>query len=1117
MIKTDKNKEKLLRKLKELFQLDQPDLDFGFYRIMQSRKEEITRFIDEELLGHVREAFESVDDDRLSHLKTALENELKSAKDYGVTEPEKSPKVIEARAKLEAAKNTGNIEADIYDHLFRFFERYYEGGDFISRRYYTRETDSKAAAYAIPYSGEEVMLHWANKDQYYVKSSDYFSNYRFNLNQAVKKHEVKPQTEQEELDFADSDLPAGLFVTFKIVDADEGDHGNIKTGEGDRRFFIIRESNPLSLISENELEIYFEYRSDPKKGSSQERTWREIKNNEAVDLIFAKLSDLPKAKHFLQGFETVLPTEKNKDRTLLEKYIYQYTGRNDRDFFIHKDLRGFLRRELDFYIKNEVMHLDDIEDATAPKAEEYLAKLKVIRKIAHKLIDFLAQLEDFQKKLWLKKKFVVDTNYCITLDRIPKALYPTICQNVAQREEWITLFAIDEIEGDALKEGYSEPLSVKFLEDNQSLVLDTKHFDESFKDELISSIDDFDEQCDGLLIHSENFQALGLLQERYREQVKCIYIDPPYNTGNDGFIYKDAYSSSSWLTMISERLDVGMRTLEPEGVMFASIGDEEQEHLSTLIRERFGKRSFFSTLIWEKKKKGSFLSGQIATMKDYIICVAKDIDMFSGLIGEITTEIETYPCVNASNPRDTRTIPSGIISNYREKDYHMDKGSIISAGNMSLVLLSDLIIKNGFLAQELKIEGNWRYSQESMQQYAIDGSLYITQDLYLRRTVNAPREKKLRDILFRLGENGDADYSLYDIDNLGKFGWGTNEDANNELHQIMGKQYAVSYPKPAKLILQLFASLKISDGYWIDYFAGSGTTGHAVINLNREDDGERKYILVEMGDYFNTVLKPRIQKVIYSKDWKDGKPENRETGISHCFKYIRLESYEDTLNNLSLVKDAEQCTIIESNRALKEDYMLNYFLDVESRDSLLNTDAFIEPMNYSMKIKKAGSDEQALQKIDLIETFNYLIGLRVIHIDKVQRLDADFLRERDPELPHDQKTKLILEGGIKETANGKWWIRKIEGWIPLNPYSPNDGQMEKVLIVWRNLSGNMEEDNLILDSWFERNRISPRDFEFDVIYVNGSNNLPNLRKEGESWKVRLIEEEFLKAMWASKA
>ena len=141
---------------------------------------------------------------------------------------------------------------------------------------------------------------------------------------------------------------------------------------------------------------------------------------------------------------------------------------------------GFLRRELDFYIKNEVMHLDDVENETAPRVEQYLSKIKVIRRIAGKIIDFLAQLEDFQKKLWLKKKFVVETQYCITLDRIPEEFYPEIAANDAQREEWVRLLAIDEIKGDLMTPGYSVPLTTDIPEGLPGLTVDTAHFRRRF-------------------------------------------------------------------------------------------------------------------------------------------------------------------------------------------------------------------------------------------------------------------------------------------------------------------------------------------------------------------------------------------------------------------------------------------------------------------------------------------------------------------------------------------------------------------------------------------------------------------------------------------------------------
>jgi adenine-specific DNA-methyltransferase len=167
------------------------------------------------------------------------------------------------------------------------------------------------------------------------------------------------------------------------------------------------------------------------------------------------------------------------------------------------------------------MHLDDIEDAHVPRVEQYLSEIKIIRSISYKIIAFLEQLENFQKNLWLKKKFIVETNYCITLDRIAKELYQIILANNPQREEWVRLFAIDSLPG------YSTPLTVEFLKANDKLLVDTRFFDAMFKNKLLASINSLDDQCNGLLIHADNFQALNLIHSRFQEQVKCIYIDPP--------------------------------------------------------------------------------------------------------------------------------------------------------------------------------------------------------------------------------------------------------------------------------------------------------------------------------------------------------------------------------------------------------------------------------------------------------------------------------------------------------------------------------------------------------------------------------------------------------------
>ncbi|NBK26166.1 MAG: site-specific DNA-methyltransferase, partial [Spirochaetia bacterium] len=248
-------------------------------------------------------------------------------------------------------------------------------------------------------------------------------------------------------------------------------------------------------------------------------------------------------------------------------------------------------------------------------------------------IDFLAQLEDFQKKLWLKKKFVVETNWCITLDRIPETFYPEIAANAAQREEWVRLFAIDEIkagQGDLFAPsvpGYSVPLTVAFLKGNDKLVLDTAFFPPEFRDRLVAGIEDLEERTDGLLIHSDNSQALALLQSRYRNDVSGIFVDPPYNTGVDGFPYKDNFQHSSWLTMMEERFRLGLPLLQLKGISFCTIDFVEVSVLRLLFDRIYGAGNFLADIAWEKRYTRSNNAKRFYSLKDTILCYRNSVSL----------------------------------------------------------------------------------------------------------------------------------------------------------------------------------------------------------------------------------------------------------------------------------------------------------------------------------------------------------------------------------------------------------------------------------------------------------------------------------------------------------
>jgi len=1078
MPNVEKQRDRLISLLKELFQLDQPDLDFGFYRIMHAKAGQVTKFLEKDLLSIIRDAFGEADGARVEQAKAAYEAARKQAEEFGAPDPDAAPKVKEAKAAWNAAKDSGSNEGDVYDHLYRFFERYYDNGDFMSRRYFARETDGKAAPYAVPYDGREVYLHWANRDQYYIKTSEYLTNFTFDPTQA-KEFQAHHGALVEQ---------KPLKVHCRIVSASEGEHNNVKASEQTERFFIIHEPEPMKIetgdTGQPELVIQFQYRPDPEK-TGQEGTWRKKRLAEAADMVKALLPKLDGADDYVSALMTPAPTEAEKDRTLLEKYLAQYTARNTMDYFIHKDLGGFLRRELDFYIKNEVMRLDDIESADAPRVEAYLAKVKVLRRIAQHLIDFLAQLEEFQKRLWLKKKFVVDTQYCITLDRLPEEFYPEIAANDAQREEWVELFCINEMAG------YTAPVTEQFLKDNNKLFVDTSNFSAEFKNLLISNIEDLRDQHSAVLIHSENFQAVQALQPTLRSSVQCIYIDPPYNAKSSEILYKNSYKHSSWISMMESRILASKSLMCERGIHIVAIDEVEEYRLAFLLEDLFPRHQ--QTAVSVVHNPSGQQGDNFSYTNDFAIFSypekgrsigmevredSSDIRNFRDVTGEDSLREAGANCFYPIYVKDGEIVGFGDVC---ESEYHPP--SVNVEGDNGVIEIYPIDPQG--------VERKWRFARQTVDE--IRGELFA-HFLKDRKVWDIKREKNRFN--FKTVWS-DAKYS-----------------SNNHGSQLLNRMFkgaVFSYPKSLHTVTDcLRAGLSDKkEGWVLDYFSGSGTTGHAVIALNRKDSGRRRFVLVEGESYFDTALRPRILKAFYSSEWKGGSPTERD-GQTAIVKYVRLETYEDALNNLALRPSP---STEQASTDFARDYMLRYWLDFETKGSpsLLNIEWFDDPTAYKLKIKKPGTDEYAEKAVDLVETFNWLIGLHVEHLDRWRGYDAAFKREVDPELPGDTNTRLRLDGALKETDDGAWRFRKVEGYTLRTPGDHND--REKALVVWRKLTGDLEKDNLMLDEWFRKYRLSAQDTEFDVIYVNGSNNLPNLRRDEETWKVRLLEEAFHQAMW----
>ena len=1061
--------------LKQIFELDKSDLDFGIYRVMNLRKAQIEEFLTERLPQMVQETLAPFAQGSKEEIRAKMKQIEDSVSEMGMTvdalpdTAQKKQQYLQLQKQLAEGADLAALETDVYSALYSFFNRYYEDGDFISKRRY------KEGVYAIPYEGEEVKLYWANQDQYYIKTSENFKDYTFVFD--------------------------GITVHFRLVDATTEQNNNKENKDSKRTFMLFTEDE------ENYPGIKrFEY--DPDAAEIVIRFVYDIpadKKKKYAEENYAAITQwlLSLRRAELNPLIAPIPTGKGKETTtLIEKHLKGYVAKNTFDYFIHKDLRGFLTRELDFFIKSEVMHLEDLDTDSEVRVETYLAKVKAIKRVGKIIIDFLAQIEDFQKKLWLKK-FVVETNWCITLDKIDESFWAEIISNKAQIDEWIDMYAIDEAEG------WTNPPSVDFLRQNQNLIIDTKHFSNTFKFKLLESIPDLDEQTDGLLVNSDNYQAVRMLQRRFACKVKCVYLDPPYNTNESTFIYKNNYKHSSWASMIADRVSAAYETLDENGVLMITIDDEELYDLKAVLDTVIGAERYIGTIVIQSNPRGRGINSFYATCHEYCLCYAKNPELAEIVDQELTTEQESA-YTGDDDEIAYRLLPfrrSGGWSTPQDRPnsefslFFDEQGKLFAVGGERTEEVPAEYVPSCILTIE---DGNVvSYSESAfLQKYPSAFKIMPIDTSGLCRVWRwSDREK-----ILRAGEAGDfvlkteKSYAYVQLKDRIKGGrkpktiwcdskYDSSSHGTNLLKSMFGERNVFGFPKSVYSTKDSLHSIVGNDEQSIvlDLFGGSATTGHAVILLNRKDQRKRKYILAEMGEYFDTVTKPRMQKVVYASDWKDGKPQQRDGGISQIIKYMRLESYEDALSNIQLSDNGGQLKSL-----LGEDYMIHYMVDFESRGSLLDVEAFSNPFAYTMKITEKNECKE--RPVDLVETFNYLIGLTVTRQSAIS-----YWLSKPAEHP-------AYEGAVElvRDISGQYAFRQIEGTLP-------DGR--RALVIWRSVTDDIVASNAALDAFFTTCRNNAEDRKYDVIFVNGDSNLENLRGKSEGWTVRMTETEFKNRMF----
>lgn len=409
--------------------------------------------------------------------------------------------------------------------------------------------------------------------------------------------------------------------------------------------------------------------------------------------------------------------------------------------------------------------------------------------------------------------------------------------------------------------------------------------------------------CGNKIIHGDNLEALKALLPEYEGKIKCIYIDPPYNTGNEGWVYNDNVNDpkikkwlgnvvgkeaedltrhDKWLCMMYPRLKLLHKLLSNDGVIFISIDDNEAFHLKLVCDEIFGNVNFVAPLIWQSRQSVDARNKTgISNDHEYIFVYKKgDITAFKGVDKDLT---------KFSNPdNDSRGAwrsadLTGIATKQQRPNLHYE-----------------LIDPKTGIIYPCPDKG-WRYDQNSMAKRIAEGRI-----IFPKNHNGRPRNKVFMD---EMESSTKAFSSVITEMNTG--------DGSKELKQIFGAN-EFSFPKPSSMVSFLIEQITKSDSIILDSFAGSGTTAHAVLNLNKQDGGNRKFILIEMEDYAENITAERVKRVIkgYGENGKNTEGTGGSFDYYQLGKPLFLEN--DMLNEeVSLEKIREYVWFSETRQSYK--------------------------------------------------------------------------------------------------------------------------------------------------------------------------------------------------------
>ncbi len=716
----------------------------------------------------------------------------------------------------------------------------------------------------------------------------------------------------------------------------------IEDENGIIQYFFSVQNLPLKQNNERK-DLVFEF--DNIETIEEEAETKEIIIKINFNVKYAEKGNKTKTDEILK---TLIKQEK-KCKIITEKDLEQkfsiFKKQTEVDFFINKDAKKFLSEQLSMYINNYLLEDDTIFEVIK------LNQIKTIKKIGIKIINIVSQFEDELVKIWNKPKFAHSSNYVITLDKIKdENLLDKIIshKNInKQIEEWIQL-------------GFFESINIENIREqkNKFLPIDTKYFKDIELD-ILMTFDDLDKQIDGWLIHSENYQALKTIENKFKEKIQTIYIDPPYNTKNEEFIYKDNYRHASWLSLMENRMIISRNFLKDTGSIFVSIDDNEVSNLKNLLEDIFGEDNFISQLIWEKNFAPKNDSRLFSNSHEYVYLFSKKKNDFI-LIPLERTEKHNKDYKNPDN----------------------DSRGLWSSGSMLATTFSEKYvfgIEKPNKSVVFPPKGRcWRYSATKVEELINNNRVWFGEE-----GKNVPRIKRFLNEL----KEGVVPMTI-----LKNTDFGNGQDASSQIKKMFNNAGAFNFSKPIKLISKLLYFSSQKNSFILDYFAGSGTTAHATIELNKKDDGERKYILVEMGKHFQDVIIPRLKKVCFSDKWKEGKAQEKGEGVSQFFKYFSLEQYEEVLKKV----------VYEDKSPMVGDIYQQYIFMKDLKLSSVIAEIDDSEERVAIDLTKLHS------KIDIAETLSHSRGkfIKQITAEKVVFEDGEELFFAD--LSHKDVKKLVF-------------------------------------------------------------------------------------------------------------